>query len=46
MENSLPPIIYKEEGKIIMERLWKETLDELSFAGVKEIIDEIAKGQS
>ncbi|KAK8085979.1 NAD(P)-binding protein [Apiospora phragmitis] len=42
----LPPIVYKEEGKVIMERLWKETLDELSFAGVKEIIDTIAKGQS
>ncbi|RYP55561.1 hypothetical protein DL769_010118 [Monosporascus sp. CRB-8-3] len=32
------PIIYKPEGEEISKRLWDETMGELSFAGVQEIV--------
>ncbi|KAK3348779.1 putative short-chain dehydrogenase [Lasiosphaeria hispida] len=37
------PIFYTEEGKEIVQRLWDETLEELSFANVKQIIEDIDK---
>ncbi|RYP08080.1 hypothetical protein DL764_002120 [Monosporascus ibericus] len=37
-------IIYTEEGKKISERLWSETMSELSFAKVQDIVDELSKG--
>ena len=30
--------MYTPEGKAAAERLWRETLEELDFAGVKEIL--------
>ncbi|KAK8139362.1 retinol dehydrogenase 12 [Apiospora sp. TS-2023a] len=38
---SLAPIIYKPEGKLVADRLWRETMAELSFAGVEGIINQI-----
>ncbi|KAI0805303.1 hypothetical protein GGR55DRAFT_681212 [Xylaria sp. FL0064] len=35
----LAPIVYTAEGKQMAQRLWKETMSELSFAGVEDIID-------
>ncbi|RBA21817.1 hypothetical protein FPRO05_00164 [Fusarium proliferatum] len=35
----MAPIVYQDEGKEIAERLYAETLEELSFAGVRQIID-------
>ncbi|PHH84790.1 hypothetical protein CDD83_1396 [Cordyceps sp. RAO-2017] len=34
----MAPIIYTEEGKSISEKLWKETMAELSFAGAENIL--------
>ena len=34
-------IMYTEEGKKVAEQIWKETLEELEFAGVKQILDQI-----
>lgn len=31
-------IIYKPEGERIAKKLWEELMDELSFAGVRDII--------
>lgn len=36
---SSAPIIYTAEGEQIAKRLWSETMEELSFAGVQEIVD-------
>lgn len=33
-----PKIMYTEEGRNAMERLWMETVVELEFAGVKQIL--------
>ena len=30
--------MYTAEGKAATERLWRETLEELEFAGVKDIL--------
>lgn len=30
--------MYTAEGKVAMDRLWDETLEELDFAGVKSIL--------
>ncbi|KAJ4325899.1 hypothetical protein N0V84_003285 [Fusarium piperis] len=35
------PIVYKSEGLRLAKQLYEETLDELSFAGVRDIINEI-----
>ncbi|KAI1349861.1 hypothetical protein F5Y01DRAFT_287779 [Xylaria sp. FL0043] len=35
----MAPIVYTAEGKQMAQRLWKETMSELSFAGVEDIID-------
>ncbi|CAH0043536.1 unnamed protein product [Clonostachys solani] len=46
MENGkprpLPVLIYTSEGEQLVKRVWKETLDELSFAGVEKIIDDLS----
>ncbi|RYP60255.1 hypothetical protein DL769_008189 [Monosporascus sp. CRB-8-3] len=39
----MAPITYTEEGKKISERLWTETMAELSFAKVQDIVDELSK---
>lgn len=33
-----PGLLYTDEGKKTMERLWEETLEELQFAGVGHIV--------
>lgn len=33
--------MYTPEGKTTMARLWEETLAELNFAGVQEIVNSI-----
>jgi hypothetical protein len=38
----MAPIIYKTEGEEIAKRLWEETMTELSFAGVEDIINAIS----
>jgi hypothetical protein len=39
----LAPIIYTAEGKKISEQLWKETIEELAFANVEEILKTISE---
>jgi hypothetical protein len=34
--------MYTPEGKKATDRLWKETLDEFEFAGVRSIIDSLS----
>jgi len=36
-------IVYTTEGKRITEQLWKETLAELSFAKVEDILRDLGK---
>ncbi len=38
-------IAYKPEGLRLAKQLYEETLDELSFAGVRSIVDEISKSK-
>lgn len=38
----MPPILYTPEGKNISDHLWRETMAELSFANVEEILKTIA----
>jgi hypothetical protein len=35
---SFHAIMYTAEGKVAMDRLWNETLEELDFAHVKDIL--------
>jgi len=37
------PIIYKPEGERIAQKLWDETMVELSFAGAQDIISGLEK---
>ncbi|KAI1878937.1 hypothetical protein JX265_003114 [Neoarthrinium moseri] len=37
----MAPIIYTSKGQQISERLWRETMMELSFANVEQILDEL-----
>lgn len=34
----MAPVIYKPEGERLAKKLWEESLNELSFAGVHDII--------
>lgn len=43
MCSRLAPILYKDEGKRIVEQVLEETLDELLFAGVRELAEEASK---
>ena len=36
-------MMYTPEGKDVTKRLWEETLDELRFAGVKDILSSLEK---
>jgi hypothetical protein len=40
---SMPPIVYTDEGAKISDQLWKETMDELSFANAAAIVEEVGK---
>ncbi|KAI1306377.1 NAD(P)-binding protein [Xylaria venustula] len=35
----MAPIVYTAEGRQMAQRLWKETMSELSFAGVEDVIE-------
>ncbi|KAL5336873.1 hypothetical protein BJX70DRAFT_400214 [Aspergillus crustosus] len=39
----LAPFVYKAEGDRIAKKLWQETMDELAFAGVKDIVKSLEK---
>lgn len=39
----MPPLLYEPEGEKIAEKLWRETLDELSFANVANIVDSLSR---
>ncbi|KAA8652360.1 uncharacterized protein ATNIH1004_001264 [Aspergillus tanneri] len=39
----MAPIIYKPEGQRIAKKLWQELLDELSFAGVRDVLKGLKK---
>lgn len=40
--NRMPvPMMYTEEGKVVGERLWRETLEEFNFADVEAILRDI-----
>jgi hypothetical protein len=41
MMGRFPKLMYTEEGKKCMERLWNETMEELKFANVKDILASI-----
>lgn len=38
---SLPCCIRLGGGRVLIERVWEETLDELDFAGVRQILESI-----
>ncbi|KAK8061754.1 short-chain dehydrogenase/reductase family protein [Apiospora phragmitis] len=38
----MAPFVYADEAKVASQRLWRETMDELSFAGVEKIVDDLA----
>jgi len=40
----MAPLIYRPEGENIAKQLWEETMTELSFAKVREVIHEVASG--
>jgi hypothetical protein len=31
-------MMYEENGRAVQEKLWRETMDELAFAGVSQIL--------
>ncbi|KAI0599690.1 hypothetical protein F4775DRAFT_599884 [Biscogniauxia sp. FL1348] len=35
----MPPLVYTSEGEKVAQRLWSETMRELSFAGVRDIVE-------
>lgn len=37
----MAPLVYSKEAESIARRLWEETLQELSFAGVKDVVDNL-----
>jgi hypothetical protein len=39
----MPPIVYTDEGAKTSNQLWKETMDELSFAKAAAIVEEVSK---
>ncbi|KAI0006671.1 hypothetical protein F4779DRAFT_551193 [Xylariaceae sp. FL0662B] len=42
----MAPIVYSAEGEHLRHLLWKETLEEFSFAGVEDILKEMSIGQA
>ncbi|KAI1880538.1 hypothetical protein JX265_000778 [Neoarthrinium moseri] len=39
--STFPSILYTEGGHTVMDRLWEETIEELDFAGVSKILQEM-----
>lgn len=38
----MAPIIYKTQGKRIASQLWQETMDDLAFAHVADIVKDMS----
>lgn len=38
--------MYTAEGKVVTARLWEETLEELEFAGVREMLESMMSRES
>ena len=38
---SMAPIVYTTEGEKVSEQLWKETMEELAFAHVEDVLRDI-----
>ncbi|PVH75500.1 NAD(P)-binding protein [Cadophora sp. DSE1049] len=38
-----PPLLYTPEGTVLIERAWEETLDELDFASVRQIVESMKR---
>ena len=38
----MAPLVYESDGERIAEQLWTETMEELAFADVAEIIQNLA----
>lgn len=34
-------MLYTPEGQVVIDRLWEETMAELEFAGVRQILNEM-----
>ncbi len=39
----MAPIIYRPEAKEIAKQLWDETMTELSFAHLEDVIEEVVR---
>lgn len=39
----MAPFVYSKEAEEVTQRLWKETLEALSVAGVQDIIQSLAQ---
>ncbi|KAI1394176.1 NAD(P)-binding protein [Hypoxylon trugodes] len=39
----MAPFVYSKEAEEVTQRLWKETMEELAFAGVQEIVDSLSQ---
>ncbi|KAK7985546.1 NAD(P)-binding protein [Apiospora saccharicola] len=39
----MAPFVYAEDAQVVSQRLWKETMAELSFAGADKIIEEVSQ---
>ncbi|PNP50317.1 hypothetical protein THARTR1_09025 [Trichoderma harzianum] len=39
----MAPLVYEPEGEKIAEKLWRETMDELAFANVANIVDSLSR---
>jgi hypothetical protein len=37
----MAPLVYKAEGKKIAKVLWDETMNELAFANIAEVIEQL-----
>jgi len=39
-----PTIAFSDEGRAVLEKVWEETIEELKFAGVAEILERMKSG--
>lgn len=39
----MAPFVYSRGAEQIAQRLWRETMEELSFAGVQEILENLGQ---
>lgn len=43
--NRMAPLVYHPDGERLMRTLWEETMNELAFARVREIVGGLSNGQ-